>query len=226
MTRTHDPAATQHPPLFTTVDAGRFDLATCPTTVAQYWHYLLDQGLDQEPAPRLHAFPRQAGTGLRTDRQGRVTLDDELSTLPATGVTWHGAVAYCTWLGALTGTHCRLPSAAEWQRAASGPRGWRWSLGNEFDRPLYAPEATGPRPVTHLPAGPTGLRGMTGNVFEWCSDPLASPDGPVPGSRAVKGGAYTLRNPESFENGTTFTSDALSTLPYIGFRVLRERRPR
>lgn len=63
---------------------------------------------------------------------------------------------------------------------------------------------------------------MTGNVFEWCADELTSPAGTDLGSRAIKGGAYTVRNPESFENATVFTADELSTVPYIGFRVLRD----
>jgi hypothetical protein len=61
---------------------------------------------------------------------------------------------------------------------------------------------------------------MTGNVFEWCADAMTSPDGVVLGSRVIKGGAYTVRNPESFDNATVFTADELSTVPYIGFRVL------
>lgn len=199
---------------------GGFRLAVVPTTVGQYWRYLLDRGLDSSPDPRLHGIPTAEGTGLRTTPAG-VVIDEHLATLPVTGVTWHGALAYCAWLGARTGEPCRLPTAAEWHYAAGGPAGLRWALGDEFDRQTYAPPGlTGPRPVGGSPANAFGLRDMTGNVFEWCADPLGPPDGTALPSRVIKGGAYTVRNPESFENATVFTADELTAVPYIGFRVL------
>ncbi|MBL1097271.1 formylglycine-generating enzyme family protein [Streptomyces coffeae] len=197
-----------------------FRLAVLPTTVGQYWHYLVAQGLLEKPRPELHAFPADHGTGLRATLSGTVALDEELSVLPVTGVTWRGAVAYCDWLTVRTGAHCRLPSAAEWSYAAAGPERLRWSLGDEFDRATYAPQASGPRPVGATPANAFGLRDMTGNVFEWCDDELTTPTGDGLGSRVIKGGAYTVRNPESFENAAVFTADELTTVPYIGFRVL------
>ncbi|QKV96368.1 SUMF1/EgtB/PvdO family nonheme iron enzyme [Streptomyces sp. NA02950] len=200
-----------------------FRLAALPITIGQYWHYLVAQGLREKPRPELHAFPTGHGTGLRAAPPGAVTLDEELSGLPVTRVTWRGAVAYCDWLTVRTGAHCRLPSAAEWQYAAAGPERLRWSLGNEFDRATYAPQASGPRPVGATPANAFGLRDLTGNVFEWCEDELTTPSGEGLGSRVIKGGAYTVRNPESFENATAFTADELSTVPYIGFRVLCAR---
>jgi formylglycine-generating enzyme required for sulfatase activity len=207
----------------TAARTGGFLLAVAPTTVEQYWHYLLDRELHTAPAPSLHGFPTRPGTGLRTTASGAVEFDRESAALPVVGVTWHGARAYCAWLGEQTGTPCRLPSAAEWQYAAAGPRRLRWALGDEFDRALYAPAATGPRAVDGSPANDFGLRGLTGNVFEWCEDPLTADGGEVlPGSRVIKGGAYTVRNPESFENSTVFTADELSTVPYIGFRALAE----
>jgi len=203
--------------------AGGYLLAVVPTTAGQYWHYLVDQGLRRVPAPRLHGFLAAAGTGLRTTPEGVIVLDEQWAALPVTCVTWYGAVAYSEWLGSRIGMTCRLPSAAEWQYAAAGAAGLRWALGDDFDRKTYAPTATGPRPVGGTPANAFGLRDMTGNVFEWCADPLVTDDasGHVAlGSRVIKGGAYTVRNPESFENATAFTADELSTVPYIGFRVL------
>ncbi len=201
-----------------------FRLAVFPITVAQYRRYLLDTGLDRRPDNHLHGFSDTAGAGLH--RTGAVVVvEPQLTTLPVTGVTWHGAVAYCAWLGARTGVSCRLPTAAEWQYAAAGPHGWRWALGDEFDRPTYAPPASRPRPVDASPANAYGLRDMTGNVFEWCADALTVGDGPESttlAARAIKGGAFTVRNPESFENSTTFTADELTSVSYIGFRSLIE----
>jgi formylglycine-generating enzyme required for sulfatase activity len=202
---------------------GGFWLAVTPTTVAQYWRYLVDRGLTEKSEPLLHGFPRQGGTGMRATPEGAVGFDEQLATLPVTGVTWHGALAYCEWLSTRREMPCGLPSAAEWQYAAAGPEGLRWALGNDFDRKTYAPAAAGPRPAGGSPPSTLGLRDMTGNVFEWCSDALVAPGpsgGVALGSRMIKGGAYTVRNPESFENATVFTADELSTVPYIGFRVL------
>lgn len=200
-----------------------FRLAVVPTTVAQYWSYIVDQNLRRMAAPSLHGFPREGGTGLRLDPDGAVVREPELVDLPVTAVTWKGAQAYAEWLGRRLGAPCRLPTAAEWHYAAAGPNGFRWSLGNEFDRDTYAPPAHRPRVVGRTPANAFGLHDMTGNVFEWCADALTvpgAPDGPALVSRVLKGGAYIVRNPESFENATAFTADELSAVPYIGFRVL------
>jgi formylglycine-generating enzyme required for sulfatase activity len=220
-------------PLFADVPAGTlpgaaptvgFRLAVVPTTVAQYWSYLVDQDLHRATSPLLHGFPATSGTGLRSTATGAVEFDRDLAELPVTGVTWVGAMAYCAWLGDRIGTPCRLPTVAEWHYAAAGgSRGLRWSLGDDFDRKTYAPAASLPRPVGATPANTFGLRDMTGNVFEWCADPVTAPEsagGGALGSRMIKGGAYTVRNPESFENATVFSADELSAVPYIGFRVL------
>lgn len=199
-----------------------FRLGVTPVTVGQYWHYLLATGLRNRSAPRLHGFPAEPGLGLRTCSDGVIAFDEQRAELPVTQVSWHGAQAYCRWLSDQLGLPCRLPSAAEWQCAASSQAGTRWALGDDFDRSTYAPVATGPLPVGGFGSNRLGLQDMTGNVFEWCADPLLAPHGNDLGSRVIKGGAWTMRNPESFANATVFTADELTTVPYIGFRVLAE----
>jgi formylglycine-generating enzyme required for sulfatase activity len=191
------------------VDGGPgYRLSVVPVTVRQYRAFVRARGRLGVPTPQWHAAAALA--------EG---LDDEL---PVTSVTWHGAAAYAAWLGASTGRPIRLPDEAEWRRAAGGPDGWHWSLGDHFDRPVYAPAARAARPVGCTGPNPYGLRDLTGNVFEWCAG--GPPDVPA-GSRVIKGGAYTVRNPESFANATVFTADALTTVPYLGFRVLAEAGP-
>ncbi|OLR94652.1 formylglycine-generating enzyme family protein [Actinokineospora bangkokensis] len=207
-------------PAFADVPApgGGFRLAVLPTTVAQYWAHLVDTGRAADPDPLLHGFPAAPGSGIRDTGTG-LELDPDLGDLPVTWVTWAGAVAYCDWLGERLGTACGLPTEAEWRHAAGGPGGSRWALGDEFDRPVYAPAATAPRALAGEPANGYGLRGMTGNVFEWCADAHGDPLPGEPPSRVIKGGAYTVRNPESFENATVFSADGGTAVPYIGFRA-------
>lgn len=94
---------------------------------------------------------------------------------PVGGVTWSDANAYCEWLSKELGATVRLPSEAEWERAARGdnannkfPWGNQWddaaAQGGETKGKVFA--------VKNAPAGrsPFGAYGMVGNVWEWTSD--------------------------------------------------------
>jgi formylglycine-generating enzyme required for sulfatase activity len=127
-----------------------------------------------------------------------------INNLPATNMTWYGAVAYCQALGR------RLPTEAEWERAARGDTGFIYPWGNVWDasrastsRP--ASGEPGKVPVTALPLGasPYGILNMAGNVAEWVQDwydpffyrsPAASAPntiGPAAGTdKVVRGGSW------------------------------------
>jgi formylglycine-generating enzyme required for sulfatase activity len=136
---------------------------------------------------------------------------------PVVGVSWFDAGAYCAFRGK------RLPSEAEWERAARGDDARKYAWGNAapdaqrlacFGRKVGAPSAT-TMPVASYPEGrgPYGHFDLTGNVWEWTSDvydPLAySREGRergVPGSceqvleslaalRQAKRQGYTGSNP-------------------------------
>ena len=87
---------------------------------------------------------------------------------PVVGVNWFDAKAYCEWEGK------RLPTEAEWERAARGPQGYKYPWGNEIDpmKANYANRLKATLPVDSLPeaASPFGLHHMAGNVFEWVQD--------------------------------------------------------
>lgn len=87
---------------------------------------------------------------------------------PVVGVNWFDAKAYCEFKGE------RLPTEAEWERAARGPEGFKYPWGNEFDsaKANYGKNHEATLPVDSMPeaVSPYGLHHMAGNVFEWVED--------------------------------------------------------
>jgi formylglycine-generating enzyme required for sulfatase activity len=124
---------------------------------------------------------------------------------PVVGVSWYEARAYCDWLTTLTGRSYRLPTEAEWERAARGGiEGalFPWGDAPYDSLPDYATRwQTGPEPVGKSSPNAYGLFDICANVHEWCSDwydanyysvsPERNPRGPATGERrASRGGAW------------------------------------
>jgi len=89
---------------------------------------------------------------------------------PVAGITWHDAVAYCAWLSAQSGRGYRLPSEAEWEKAARGDDARTHPWGEEAPTPAYCnSDNHQTRPVTASPDGcsPHHVCDMVGNVREW-----------------------------------------------------------
>jgi formylglycine-generating enzyme required for sulfatase activity len=110
---------------------------------------------------------------------------------PVVLVAHADAAAYCAWRGAQEKRRLRLPTEAEWEKAARGPDGRIFPWGNEFDPARLNSADKGPYdtvPVGGYPSGksPYGLYDMAGQVFEWTS----TPDARRPGSFIVKGGSW------------------------------------
>ena len=93
---------------------------------------------------------------------------------PVTGVNWFDAAAYCAWLAGVTGRPYRLPTEAEWERAARGGlEGRRYTWGDEPPeaQPGYAGLwRTGPERVGRRGPNGFGLYEISENVHEWCAD--------------------------------------------------------
>ena len=125
--------------------------------------------------------------------------------LPVVAVSWHDAQKYCEWLSGLAGRLFRLPTEAEWERAARGGiEGALYSWGNDPPEQLpdYAARwKNGPEPVGLYPPNAYGFYNIGDNVHEWCSDwysasyyagsPEQLPRGPADGiRRSSRGGSW------------------------------------
>ena len=107
---------------------------------------------------------------------------------PVVGVSWYEADAFARSLG------MRLPTEAEWERAARGDDGRRFPWGDDWD-PESAAHRGGKRhtlPVRSLPRNrsPYGLYDCAGNVWEWCADAYG------PGLRSARGGSWNAHPPQ------------------------------
>ena len=164
---------------------------------------------------------------------------------PVVHVSWHDAQAYCEWSGT------RLPTEAEWERAARGGlEGRRFAWGDElFDaggvpranvfrgRFPNAPAAGWrPEPVDARTGAPNGfgLYNVCGNVWEWCADAVAAGDDrgggsaePVPGRsasrRAMRGGSFLCHDSycNRYRVAARGSNTPESAAGNIGFRVAR-----
>ena len=95
----------------------------------------------------------------------------QLDKLPVTGVNWFNAKAFCEWRSA------RLPSEAEWEKAARGPNGFEYPWGNEWNSKITNTGDDGNWDEGVAPVGsyrnnksPYGAYDMAGNVWEWVDD--------------------------------------------------------
>jgi formylglycine-generating enzyme required for sulfatase activity len=95
---------------------------------------------------------------------------------PVVGISWHDAVAFCKWLTHETGCTFRLPTEAEWEKAARGTDGRLYPWGDQWDESKLnsidgEPDETTPV-GQYSPQGdsPYGAADIAGNVWEWCAD--------------------------------------------------------
>jgi formylglycine-generating enzyme required for sulfatase activity len=158
-------------------------------------------------------------------------------------VSWQDAVAYCAWGGT------RLPTEAEWERAARGgveqqrfPWGDELEPGGEHRMNVFQGEFPGhdagadgfrgTAPVDAYEPNGFGLWNVTGNVWEWCADwfdptwyrrsPRESPVGPSSGElRVMRGGSFLCHHSycRRYRTAARSSNDPTSSTANLGFRV-------
>jgi formylglycine-generating enzyme required for sulfatase activity len=123
---------------------------------------------------------------------------------PVVNVSWYDALAYCHWLNTETGQVYRLPTEAEWEKAARGTDGRPYPWGEEFDKTRCNTGEGGigrTTPVDAYPGGasPYGVMDLIGNIWEWCNSlfidyPYRAGDGredkSAEGWRVLRGGSW------------------------------------
>lgn len=129
-----------------------FQIGKYPITNREYHFFVRESGADA---------PRRGWIG----RKPRSNYENH----PVVGVSWDDAQAYCQWLAQKSGRAYRLPSEAEWEKAARGSDDRRiYPWGDEFDPDRCNGEGRRTAPVDAYPAqSPSGCFDMVGNVRQW-----------------------------------------------------------
>ena len=229
------------------VELKAFSISRYPVTNAQYAAFVDDGGYCEE---RPDCWTEEGWTwkGEREGPDDDLEPDFLLPNHPRVNVTWHEAFAFCRWLGTKLGQTVRLPTEAEWEKAARGSDARIYPWGNNFDAAKCNVAETGigrPSAVGMFPSGasPCGAMDMSGNVWEWtlsawATDYKARAEG-VPasatgsevetaesagGGRVIRGGCYW------YDAGVARCACRVRSEPrwagqYRGFRVLLPAAP-
>jgi len=229
---------------FHRVHLDAFVISIHAITNDQYAEFVRATG---HPAPALRDLPRIVAATQESSfrdlaasyvwRAGETPRDR--GRHPVTLVSFTDATAYCSWLSACTGQTVRLPTEAEWERAARGDlEGRRYPWGDDIDpsRANFLPDPglkkyRGTRPVGSYSPNAFGLFDMSGNVWEWVADwyvadayrngHLRNPRGPAHGIlHVVRGGSWVTHDVSQLRCAHRHKVPVDTYTYSIGFRVV------
>lgn len=227
------------------VDA--FLVGVQPVTQAEYARFVRETG---HPPPAFYELPLVVTAGgperertFRTVGQPYAWRDsappaDRLDH-PVTLVGWDDAAAYCTWLSTASGRKVRLPTEAEWEKAARGGlEGKKYPWGERLDHGManYLADPSlkamhGTTPCRAYPPNGLGLFDVIGNTWEWVSDwyvpdyyataQLRNPAGPEDGQfRIVRGGGWLVADEKMLSCSYRHKVPPDTYSYSIGFRIV------
>lgn len=216
----------------------------CFDELLVFLHDLVDRGREEDALvwmPRRRGSVDVPGEPLLGFDGRRFTLPEPWTAdLPALMVPWPTAMAYAAWESARTGQTWRLPGELEWEKAGRGVDGRLFPWGDHFDASWACLEdshraAATVQPVETFPGdvSPYGVRGLAGNVRDWCLDAWVPEGPPTPAGRVLppdpgdpagwrvrRGGSWgDMPGRARLADRDWYHSDY--RFDYLGFRLLR-----